>query len=183
MMIVLRARSHFVSETWVCSYCSEARTLLPGGKCYCVTSDHGELALTYLKLELSADQQVDFGTSVQGRKWYFDHTRESSVDLSLAPSELAPQGGWRHLGFGYESYSEAALSGAFAIRLILLPDWFVAGAFAAIPSLWMLNWQRTRRRAHAGRCVVCGYDLRASPGRCPECGTELPCTPSEGKPS
>lgn len=30
--------------------------------------------------------------------------------------------------------------------------------------------ERERRRRQ-GRCLECGYDLRASPGRCPECGT------------
>jgi hypothetical protein len=42
--------------------------------------------------------------------------------------------------------------------------WFVA-------TCWTLNRQESRRRA--GRCVKCGYDLRASPRRCPECGKEV----------
>lgn len=34
--------------------------------------------------------------------------------------------------------------------------------------------RRARRRAAAGRCVSCGYDLRGlSSGRCPECGRSV----------
>ena len=44
----------------------------------------------------------------------------------------------------------------------------------ALPSLtWaVLAYRREQRRKRiaAGRCVACGYDLRASKGRCPECG-------------
>ena len=33
---------------------------------------------------------------------------------------------------------------------------------------------RTRSRRRSGRCLNCGYDLRASPGPCPECGRTTP---------
>ena len=37
--------------------------------------------------------------------------------------------------------------------------------------LWLLHRETRRRQSrNARRCVVCGYDLRASPESCPECG-------------
>ena len=55
------------------------------------------------------------------------------------------------------------------VAIVIVPP-TVAGA-------WLLaaarRSERDRRRRSAGRCVRCGYDVRASPGRCPECGTTL----------
>lgn len=49
----------------------------------------------------------------------------------------------------------------------------VAGTLVA-PMAWTAvgvhRRLRRRRRARAGLCLKCGYDLRASPGPCPECG-------------
>lgn len=57
---------------------------------------------------------------------------------------------------------------------VLVPFWMLATVFAMLPAAHaaiLVRRRRRRRRAADGRCVRCGYDLRASPERCPECGT------------
>lgn len=62
-------------------------------------------------------------------------------------------------------------------REFAFPCWMAAVVFGALPTWRCWAWQRERRRrisaAREGRCVNCGYDLRATPGRCPECGREV----------
>jgi hypothetical protein len=53
-----------------------------------------------------------------------------------------------------------------------LPAWFVALLLAIYPNMRILKHRKRQRRRRAGKCVICGYDLRGSPDQCPECGTE-----------
>ena len=74
---------------------------------------------------------------------------------------------WRVLGF---SYTLIDPGGAPSFRGLITPTWSAVAVAATLPGARLWRRRNRRRRAAAGFCTHCGYDLRATPGRCPECG-------------
>ncbi len=80
--------------------------------------------------------------------------RPAFTDFPDAPADI--------LGFSFRRATIGGIASA--------PYWLFALAFAIAPALWYWTARRKFRRAAAGLCPRCGYDLRATPTRCPECG-------------
>src|SRR3954452_17077192 len=82
----------------------------------------------------------------------------------------APRSWWNRLGFytaqtGWESSFASERQ-----EWVAVPAWLPVLALLVLPAAWVVRLGRGRRRASAGLCVTCGYDLRGTPERCPECG-------------
>lgn len=82
-----------------------------------------------------------------------------------------------HDVWGFRWHPRSDRNWEYRERGMAVPAWSVA-LLTGVPPLWTAaaRLRRSRRRA-AGRCLRCGYDLRATPGRCPECGTPVTATP------
>jgi hypothetical protein len=83
------------------------------------------------------------------------------------------------LGFGFRSVDSAWPPAAPTIiqrgRQVVVPWPVVVLVTGALPAgrIWVSRrCALRRRRAAAGGCRKCGYDMRATPSRCPECGTD-----------
>lgn len=98
----------------------------------------------------------------------------SAYMYSHLPRRWPARWGW--LGFdayrtGFRHYLRLPPSPVYGMAV---PHWFVGALLAAGLTRSAARWRRGReaaRRAAAGLCAACGYDLRFTPDRCPECGS------------
>ena len=147
-VVVLGARSYRACDTLV-------HPSAPGDR-VCVTSEFGVLVF---EIEAPLRDPVSPGWE------YFDTPMPRRWPV-------------RSAGLGFEAYRAQV---THFVRLpptavwgVAVPHWAVGLAFGALPAWRLLRLRRDlvrRRRAAAGFCVRCGYDLRATPQTCPECGT------------
>jgi hypothetical protein len=148
---------------------SETIIRVQGGKIFAIDNFNGEAAfwIGWMK-----DSEPD--------GWHHEHwpRQNSKMTKDLGIRNAAGQELW-FAGFGYTSrhrFPVTAEQGIDPARItgqrgVVIPSWFMTLAFTLIPTITLLKLIRSFTRRSAGRCAVCGYDLRASPDRCPECGT------------
>ena len=85
------------------------------------------------------------------------------------PTPIPPR---RIEGLGVEVYDGLdTVSGTRQCWMVIVPGGYLALLTAIPAAAGLTAWWRRRRWGVKGRCLRCGYDLRATPGKCPECGT------------
>jgi hypothetical protein len=123
-----------------------------------VTTEMGRLTVW---VERSDEPAEDFPKSLKGFHW-------SETESILNPDNFGvwetSDSRFHRGGFGYATSEDGH------IRFVMIPLAAMVLATALIPAVFAVRRWRRGRNCAAGRCLACGYDLRATPDRCPECG-------------
>ena len=133
----------------------------------CLTPIDGKFTLDYTRSEERLSNEG------LGRLLSMNPTGSRFVwrPISRGPGIVFPSTNW--LGFGWMRHDGIYGNDIQYGWQSTMPAWLPAFTFATPPALWWRFRRRLRKRAAAGRCETCGYDLRASPDRCPECGADV----------
>ena len=158
---------------------SRACTLMAGSPGLVITlGDYppAPFAVRYERVTWAADERSAGprrGWAWESFQWLADHP--------LAADRRAPQL-WAGTCIGWQiiAVREHLWAGTYTgweivrVRYVRLGYIWLIGAFAIPPATRLLNMTRRWRRAKAGVCTRCSYDLTGNvSGVCPECGTAV----------
>lgn len=175
--VVLWVRSYFVADGLGRVSIPTVANLIGGA----IVSSRGTLAYRAYGVSVSGTTAVSF--RVQGnRNWQWFRSPDTGTALAaVAIPGATPDSRSRDLhamGFLFRRMRASRAMGPGVAQhcfdhSIGVPHALIAAVLALLPLFWLRSARR-RSRSVAGRCMACGYDLRATPDRCPECGTAVP---------
>jgi hypothetical protein len=117
---------------------------------------------------LNYPEARDEGALAGPRGWRRQSAALSASEVQDVDAPLA----WMDGGYRLGRYGYGCLKGASIPQSRLaFPHWALLAVTLPLPATRLVRLGIKRSRARAGRCRMCGYDLRATPDRCPECGT------------
>jgi hypothetical protein len=171
-----------VAALWVRSYFAADRfvrlplTLRPGGfrtEEYTAFAWRGVLGVGAIRHDheqasMPAAQYDPLLLIAQSRdaQWQFEGSWSSRP-----PQDFPATGGSLPLwGFDTWTVNERGLGHRGLGAGLNIAYWLLLLLCSVPLDLWVIATMFGRRRLGRGRCVRCGYDLRATPDRCPECG-------------
>lgn len=144
---------------------------------YSLSSGRGGVTMTWRMYRHTAPTAEAMTEFRREKAQYIRDGRFHSGGWGSAPGPLRYGGSTsdpdhRVMGFGCE-YVDSPRERGWGV---LFP-WAAPFAVTAIcPAIAFCRRWRAARRRREGRCLTCGYDLRASKERCPECGTPMAAT-------
>jgi hypothetical protein len=115
---------------------------------------------------LTFDVKTNLSLNLKPRRFY--HNRLTTYPVRT----IMPDYVHGLFGYGWLSTTHFSSSAMERYRAIVLPYWLLMTPFAVVVARNTIGYRRRRaaRLRGEGRCVRCGYDLRATPELCPECG-------------
>ena len=116
-----------------------------------------------------------------GAEFHYGRTRDSHLEYRVIYGQEGDvQGDYRispKWGIAWERMPKFGRTPP--VFMFAVAEWLPAPPLLACAYLCFRKWRKQldmERKRALGRCITCGYDLRAhQPGqKCPECGTEIP---------
>lgn len=171
--VVVSVRSYWVSDVILSYDWPQDRSFLDAKSIWCSRGGLGLLAQRFIGSNVHSADGLRFEHNRHPATNYPDFGEELGGSFAPRPR--------RYAALGFEWIPQSTIkyfrspNADVVFTSLTLPLYFPTLLFAILPAHYLLRVCRRRRmvrRIAQGRCIGCGYDLRASSGRCPECGRE-----------